>query len=925
MELVRILANSEVYLPFLREKDATGLTVSEKILSIFDYRIPYYVGPLNRSSRFAWLERTDEKIYPWNFEQVVDLDRSAETFVRRMTAKCTYIHEDVLPKDSLLYSEFMVLNELNSLCVNGKRIPVELKKEIYRDLFLKGKKVTQKRLLDYLRARGLYNAGDSLSGIDGDFKSCLTSHRAFRNILERTGDTEMVEDLIQHIVLFGEDRKMLTRYVQKTYGDVLSPEDVRYVCKQKFSGWGRLSREFLTEIYHADRETGEAISIIEMMRDTNNNLMELLSRRFDFAQNVDAYNQEHSPMAASPREFVEKSYASPSIKRSILQAVGIVDEIVKIMGKRPPKRIFVEMAREDGEKNKRTIPRKAHLMELYEKCREEAPELFDRLSGCEESALRRDKLYLYYTQMGRCMYSGETIDLERLDSGYDIDHIYPQSKTKDDSMSNRVLVKRELNGQKGDRYPISQDIREAQRGFWKMLKERKLIDQKKFDRLTRSTPFTEDELAGFISRQLVETRQSSKLVAEILRHLYGEDRVVYVKAGNVAQFRQQADQRTDGTRTYDFVKCRSVNDLHHAKDAYLNIVVGNVYHLRFTKNPMTFLRSAEGQRYSLNRVFDYPVVRGGEVAWNPGEDGSMAMVRRTIRRNNVLFTRMAVEAGGGLFKVTILKKGKGQAAVKASDPRLSVENYGGYTERKGSFFFLVEHTNKKKRVRSIEPVYLMHEALYRRDPRAYCEQILEPALVEPVVLIPEIRVGALVSFDGFKMHVSGRTGSQIIYKNANQLVIAPEWIHYFKQIEKYVERCKKAGRELPLTRYDEVTDELNCRLYDVFLKKLSGTVYQINMGNVADCVRRFQDDFRVKTVYVQCNILLEIRKVFGCDAVYADLKAMNGSSESGKIRISKNLKNGTSHSYKLIHQSITGVFEQEVDLLGEISPKALRE
>ena len=31
-------------------------------------------------------------------------------------------------------------------------------------------------------------------------------------------------------------------------------------------------------------------------------------------------------------------------------------------------------------------------------------------------------------------------------------------------------------------------------------------------------------------------------------------------------------------------KAMEINDLHHAKDAYLNIVVGNVYHVKFTKN-----------------------------------------------------------------------------------------------------------------------------------------------------------------------------------------------------------------------------------------------------------------------------------------------------------------------------------------------------
>lgn len=32
------------------------------------------------------------------------------------------------------------------------------------------------------------------------------------------------------------------------------------------------------------------------------------------------------------------------------------------------------------------------------------------------------------------------------------------------------------------------------------------------------------------------------------------------------------------------IKVREVNDFHHAKDAYLNIVVGNTYYVKFTKD-----------------------------------------------------------------------------------------------------------------------------------------------------------------------------------------------------------------------------------------------------------------------------------------------------------------------------------------------------
>ena len=75
----------------------------------------------------------------------MDQEACAEAFIRRMTNKCTYMHDaDVLPKDSLLYSKFVVLNELNNVCVNGDRLPTDLKQHIYRELFMRQKKVKPK-------------------------------------------------------------------------------------------------------------------------------------------------------------------------------------------------------------------------------------------------------------------------------------------------------------------------------------------------------------------------------------------------------------------------------------------------------------------------------------------------------------------------------------------------------------------------------------------------------------------------------------------------------------------------------------------------------------------------------------------------------------------------------------------------------------
>lgn len=76
-ELMKILDNAENYLAVLGKTDENGISVKDKIISIFSFKIPYYVGPLNSKSSNAWVVRTNEKIYPWNFEKVVDIQKSS--------------------------------------------------------------------------------------------------------------------------------------------------------------------------------------------------------------------------------------------------------------------------------------------------------------------------------------------------------------------------------------------------------------------------------------------------------------------------------------------------------------------------------------------------------------------------------------------------------------------------------------------------------------------------------------------------------------------------------------------------------------------------------------------------------------------------------------------------------------------------------
>ena len=890
-ELNAILKNAQNYLPFLIEKGEDGLTVADKILSLFDFRIPYYVGPLNPKAAHQWAVRSEGKIYPWNFEQKVDLEKSAESFLKNLINRCTYTGDDVLPKDSLLYSEFMLLNEINPLKINGNPATLEQKQRIVQSLFVERKgRVTKKSIQKFLAAEGLIGVNDEVSGIDDTVKSSLRSYHDFKALLERGIDTETVEQIILRIIVFGNDKKMLRSWLRKNCS-FLTDEEIKSICRLKYQDWGRLSRTFLTEIYSPD-ENGEAISIIQMMRQTNCNLNKLLSKDFLFAKNAEEYRREKYGTDLSLSEQLAELYVSPPVRRSILQTLKIVDEIVDIK-KAVPEKIFIEVARENDENQKgnRTVSRKNKLIDLYRKCGEDSGPLFEALNSSEENALRRDKLYLYYTQFGKCMYSGEPIDLESLDSGYDIDHIFPQSRIKDDSLNNRVLVKRKLDGDKGNSYPIQSSIREKMQPFWLMLKSKGLIDPKKYERLIRNTPLTEEELASFVSRQLVETRQSTVALATILKERYGISgtKLVYSKAGNVSDFRKNRDMN----------KCREINDLHHAKDAYLNIVVGNVYHTRFTEQ---FFRNIQKENYSLNRVFDFAV----EGAWNPQQ--SMQTVRGTMAKNNILVTRRSYTVKGKISDLQIVPAGKGQLAVKQG---LSVKKYGGYNKVTGAYFTVVEHKDKKKRIRTVEPVYLYQQKLYEADPVRYCEQVLE--LVEPRIIVPMIRTDSLLEIGGKKMYVTGRSGQQLLFKHSYQLSIDYADEMYIKDIRKYVDRCKAAKAELPVSWHDKISTEQNEKLFDLFMDKMRQKVYAQFFDGVRKQCEEKKEKFLSFGLLGQCELLLEILKSFKCDRQLVDLKQIDGSGTMGDIRSSKKLT-GSSSAY-LIHQSVTGLYEYKEDLL----------
>ena len=421
----------------------------------------------------------------------------------------------------------------------------------------------------------------------------------------------------------------------------------------------------------------------------------------------------------------------------------------------------------------------------------------------------------------------------------------------------------------------------------------------------RREELTATELAGFIERQIVETRQSTKLVAEILKEALPDTEIVYVKAGTVSRFRQ----------TYDFMKVREMNDLHHAKDAYLNIVVGNTYFVKFTKNAAWFIRENPGRTYNLEKMFERDTIRDGETAWKAGNQGSIVWVRKMMDKNNILVTRRSYEVKGGLFDQMIMKKGKGQIPIKGSDDRLQdISKYGGYNKAAGAYFMLVESQGKKGELqRTIEYVPIYLKTVIESSEESALEYLQKDrGLVCPRILLKKIKTDTLFKVDGFYMWLSGRTGKQLIFKGANQLLLTKDDQAMLKKVLKYVQRLKE-NKNLKITDKDEIVEQDLIKLYDTFIDKLENSVYARRLKLQGDTLIKKRDSFIALTMENKSIALSEILHLFQCQSTAANLKLIGGPASAGILVLNTNISNCKSVS--IIHQSITGIYEQKIDLL----------
>lgn len=766
-ELVEIINNQKEYYPDL----FTDINISH-IEQIFSFKREYFIGPIdfdkNNKSKFSWVVQKEtalnkkQKIYPWNFYDVVDKKETQKNFIQRMLNHCTYLkgeNDYCIPSSSISYQAFVCLQYVNKLRdSNNNLISVDAKQQLFKDLFLNNKTVTAKEIKEWMYQHKL--------GKTASIPTCncnMSTYISFKNLNKykkyeflRLEQIKEIDEIVK-LMMFFSDNETRNDILKNDYhfGD----EDIKQIKGFNYKNWGRLSDRFLNgiKIEYNDEESNEHReynSLNNVLWFTNFNLNEILfNSKFNFHDEIEKYNEnKYIDFKESDDDFLknwmEKNVCvSPIWTRSFVQTYKLIKEVNELL-KEEGKEISyysVECTRENksDKKGKETCSRYDRLLNIFKdkdfnkEARDQGVNVSTLIKSLQEnkdSINNSNHFLLYFQQLGKDMYTLKPItDLDEIgtNKAYDIDHIYPQSILKDDSISNRVLTKSTINRDLKKNKFLSDPncglkLPKEAFSFYKFLFDNSLISRTKYNRLTEKEIHV-DSLESFINRQKVATDQSTKAVIELLKFLEtnkycernnemsrdearkeAEKHIIYSKAGIVSDFRKK----------YQIYKSRIANNYHHAHDAYLNAVLGKTLK-EYYDDKKIYLFGDELKRriqndgeYTINpdNILSERVreSKNHHIIW--GGIKEIDFIKNNIQNNFDIRETMYTYYGNTLIGQETVegKKGQGKETIKSLTPngnKMDLKKYGGYKQASYPYFYLIEKNNGEAMICPINSFY----------------------------------------------------------------------------------------------------------------------------------------------------------------------------------------------------------------------------
>lgn len=949
----------------------------ERILQILKFKVNYFVGPLSShvEGENQWVVKKEgyekEKITPFNFDKVVDTMKTNQLFIKRMRRNCTYLkQEPCIQQETILYQKYIFYNTVNKLTVSNNYLTIEQKQKLYNFL-INNSKLSKKNIQKILYPNSPqididinYFSKDDTSKKEIDLS--LSSIKKFKDIFLNCSENSVYalfyDEIIDELSFIDKDnlndRLQIISKIQQKYKEI-KLDDIQ---KQKLSllqskKIGNLSFKFLKQInfIYNDPVTkicGES-NLIDILENTNLSLMEVINTKendeFVNYDKIDKENGENSYNLNDKDEvnkYLESQYIPTTVRRGIIQADHIVSEIVKIMGENPYE-ISIEFTRENGEKIE-TTSRLDQYKSLYKKLKiedailskEEKTKFIKDLENLDNLKMKSKKIFLYFSQLGKDIYTGKAIDFNLLlsdDSRYNIDHIYPKCRIKDDSIiNNLVLTETVINGEKGNNYPLSKFdslIKIKNEKFWKYLRKNNLISDTKYQRLIDDQELTDERINDFINRQKNVLDWINKAAADLFTLKYNDKNnpkfIIYARSRHVTEFRRIAE----------LFKFRDLNDYHHAHDAYLNIVVNKQI------NKTLYIMDIDNKNRK-HKNFSYDAIIKNKInnlkcTYKNKEIKLISYIREIFNYKDLLITkRLNIKNTGAFWDENIVsskeKKAKKNVEILNIKNSLNNRSYGTYSKAKIAFFSFVCEKSGKTIVKKLLPIRTFECGNFyvnnRFDLEKFKKHILEN-YKNTEIIYPIIAINQKIKVDGIIYRLASKSNDNFVVHNNLQMFLSEFNYNYLRILvnqkdkiqsmisdknkqremiknvfKNYVQnKIKLFSIEDNVKSYKEIFEKFKClkesnKLNDYIYSKLKE-------------ISKFESLEFVDQIDVLYTIIKKLTKantsnqgsLFGVKYIDSSLHLELYKEEKGIIK-----KNRT---FSIINESSTGFYEKEIKLL----------
>lgn len=558
-ELEKLFDTQQQYFPFLTDN------FIKQYMEIFDRKRAYYEGAGNELSRTDY-GRFTTTIDPKTGEYITE-----ENIFEKLIGKCSVYPEEMRAAGATFTAqEFNVLNDLNNLTINNRKL-TQNEKELLVEEIKNANIVNVKKLIQKVIDEEITTFAGAR--IDKSGKEIFHSFEIYRKMRKSLEDininildlTREELDKIGNILTLNTEKDAIIKAFKQQgiqNNDKLAEWAVSFRKKNSslFNKWQSFSLKIMEEL-------------IPELYEQPKNQMQLLTDMGVFRPKTELFQQ----YKYVPRELVLEDMYNPVVRRSVQVAIEIVNALIKKYNN--IEQIVIEMPRDrNSEEEKKKIQdiqknNEKELSEIIAKIKEEYGIVITDNDFRNHKKLAL-KLKLWNEQEEICLYSGKPIRIEDLLNNpnlFEIDHAIPISISLDDSRTNKVLVYGTENQDKGARTPYMYlcDVNREWDFHMYMnqvltLKDKKKITSTKANKLLFMEDITKiDVIKGFINRNLNDTRYASRVILNTLQEYFKgkgtETKVRVVRGSFTHQMRVNLQLEKNREESYS----------HHAVDAML--------------------------------------------------------------------------------------------------------------------------------------------------------------------------------------------------------------------------------------------------------------------------------------------------------------------------------------------------------------------